>query len=85
MEDVYFHYNFIKNNFDARLLFTDPDSLAYEMKSENVYEEFFKQKDLFDFSNYSKVSKFFVEARWICFRNICWIRVKHAFNEKNRW
>ena len=49
-----FRYNFIKNNFDAVLLFTDTDSLTYEMKSENVYEGFFKCKDLFDFSNCSK-------------------------------
>ena len=27
-----FHYNFIKKNFDAELLFTDTDSLAYEIK-----------------------------------------------------
>ena len=54
-----FHYNFIKNNFDAELLFTHTDSLAYEIKSENVYEEFYKWKDLFDFSNYSKDSKFY--------------------------
>ena len=27
-----FHYNFIKNNFDAELLFTDTDSLTYEIK-----------------------------------------------------
>ena len=53
-----FHYNFIKKNFNAELLFTDRDSLVYEIKSENVYEEFFKYKDLFDFSNYSKDSKF---------------------------
>ena len=38
-----FYYNFIRTNFDAELLFTDTDSLTYEMKSENVYEEFFKQ------------------------------------------
>ena len=57
-----FHYNFIKKNFDAKLLFTDADSLTYEIKSENVYEEFFKWKDLFDFSNYSKDSKFFDET-----------------------
>ena len=36
-----FHYNFIKTNFNAQLLFTDTDSLTYEIKSENVYEEFF--------------------------------------------
>ena len=27
-----FHFNFIKKNFDAELLFTDTDSLAYEIK-----------------------------------------------------
>ena len=56
------HYNFIKKNFDAELLFTVTGSLTYEIKSENVYEEFFKWKDLFDFSNYSKDSKFFDET-----------------------
>ena len=48
------HYNFIKTNFDAEFLFTDTDSLTYELKSEIIYEEFFKWKDLFDFINYSK-------------------------------
>ena len=57
-----FHYNFIKNNFDAESLFTDTDSLTYEIKSENAHEEFFKWKDLFDFSNCSKDSKFFDET-----------------------
>ena len=57
-----FHYSFIKKHFDAELLFTDTGSLTYEIKSENVYEEFFKWKDLFDFSNYSKDSKFFNET-----------------------
>ena len=37
-----FDYNFIKEKFDAELLFTDTDSLTYEIKSENVYEELFK-------------------------------------------
>ena len=44
------------------MLFTDTDSLTYEIKSENVYEEFFKGKYLFDFSNYPKDSKFFDET-----------------------
>ena len=57
-----FHYNFIKKGINAKLLFTDTDSLTYEIKPENAYEEFFKQKDLFDFSNYSKDSKFFDDA-----------------------
>ena len=54
-----FHYNFIKKNFSAKLLFTDTDSLTYEIKSENVYKEFYRWKDLFDFSNYSKDSTFY--------------------------
>ena len=33
-----FHYNFINKNFSAELLFTDTDSLTYEIKSENVYK-----------------------------------------------
>ena len=52
----------ISINCDAELFFTDTDSLTYEIKSENVYEKFFKWKDLFDFSNYSKDSKFFNET-----------------------
>ena len=33
--------------------------MKYEIKSENVYKEFYKWKDLFDFSNYSKDSTFY--------------------------
>ena len=57
-----FHYNFIIKHFDAKLLFTDTYSLTYEIKSEDVYEEVFKHKHLFDFSNFPKNSKFFEEA-----------------------
>ena len=40
-----FHYNFIKKHVDANLLFTDTNSLTYEIKSkDDVYEEFFKHK-----------------------------------------
>ena len=37
-----FHYNFIKKNFDAKLLFTDTESLTNKTKSKDVFEEFFK-------------------------------------------
>ena len=57
-----FHYNFIEKDLDAELLFTDTDSWTYEIKSENAYEEFFKWKDLFDFSNYFKDSIFYGES-----------------------
>ena len=51
----------LKKKINAELLFTDTDSLTYEIKSKNVFEEFHKWKDLFDFSNYSKDSKFLNE------------------------
>ena len=45
------------------MLFPDTDSFNYEIESEeNVYEGFFKWKDLFDFSNYTKDSKFVDET-----------------------
>ena len=62
MGDIWFPLQFIKKNFDGQLLFTDTDSLTYKIKSENVYEEFFNWKDLFDLSNYSKDSKSFDDA-----------------------
>ena len=54
-----FHYNFVKKNFNVELMFTDTDSLNYEIQSENVYRKFYNWKDLFDFSNYSKDSTFY--------------------------
>ena len=44
------------------MLFTDTDSLTYEIKSEDVYEKIFKHKHMFDFSNFPKDSKFFDPA-----------------------
>ena len=54
-----FHYKYIESKFDANLLFTDTDSLVSEIKTEDVYEDFYKDKNLFDFSDYSLNSKFF--------------------------
>ena len=42
MEDVWFSLQFYFKNVNAELLFTDTDSLTYEIKLENVYEEFFR-------------------------------------------
>ena len=47
-----FHYNFIKKKIDVDVLFTDTDSLTYEIKSKYVYEEFLKYKHLFNLSEY---------------------------------
>ena len=54
-----FHYKYIGSKFDANLLFTDTDSLAYEIKTEDVYEDFYEDQNLFDFSDYPLNSKFF--------------------------
>ena len=48
-----FPYEYFKNI--AKLLFTDTD----ETKTEGVYEDFYKDKHLFDFSDYSLNSKIF--------------------------
>ena len=55
-----FHYNFIKKHVDAELLFTETDSLTYEIKPKDIYEEFFKHKHLFDLSYFSKALRFMI-------------------------
>ena len=47
-------YEFFKkycNN--SRLTFTDTDSFMYEIKNDNFYEDFSKDREMFDFINYS--------------------------------
>ena len=56
-----FHYNYIKSQYGdkARLLFTDTDSLTYEIEAYDVYQDFWKDKHLFDNSDYPKNNPFF--------------------------
>ena len=54
-----FHYDYVLNTFNAKLLFTDTDSLVYEIKNSNVYDQCFKDKHLFDFSGYPKNSAYY--------------------------
>ena len=56
-----FHYNYIKNKYrnKSKLLFTDTDSLCYEIEANDVYKDFFNDRDKFDFSEYDKNSKYF--------------------------
>ena len=51
----------MKNKYgnNSILLFTDTDSLMYEIKTEDVYEDFIKNKEMFDFSNYSAKFKYY--------------------------
>ena len=53
-----FYYKYIKRNYDAKLLFTDTDSLVYEIKAEEAYEDFYKNKSFFDLNDYPQHSKF---------------------------
>ena len=55
------HYGYIKNKYDnkSKLLFTNTDSLMYKIKTEDVYEDFSSNKEMFGFSNYSTKSKYF--------------------------
>ena len=39
-----FHYDYVFKKFDAKLLFTDTDSLVYQIKDDNVYDQCFKDK-----------------------------------------
>ena len=59
-----FHYDCVKNRYanNSRLLFTDTDSLMYEIKTKDVYENLSKDKDMFDFSNYSTGSKYYDDS-----------------------
>ena len=59
-----FHYNYIKSKYGdkARLLFTDTDSLTYEIETDDVYQHFWKDKHLFDNSDYPKNSPFFDDS-----------------------
>ena len=55
-----FHYGYFKNKFNARLLFTDTDSLVYVIREkDDIYGKIYSDKDLFDFRDYSKNSKFY--------------------------
>ena len=53
------HYECIKNIYISTLLFTDTDSLLYEIDTEDVYEDFHKNKIFLDFSDYPHHSEFF--------------------------
>ena len=56
-----FHYNYIKNKFGdrAKLLFTDTDSLPYEIEAEDVYQDFWYDNDKFDNNDYPESSPYY--------------------------
>ena len=59
-----FHHDCIKNEFGnkSKLIFTETDSLMYEIKTEDVHDNFRSNKEIFDFSNYSTKSKYYDDS-----------------------
>jgi translation initiation factor IF-1 len=51
-----FHYDFVKSTYGekASLLFTDTDSLCYEIQTGDFYQDMLTHKTLFDTSNFDK-------------------------------
>ena len=49
-----FHCDDIKNRYESnsKLFFTDADSLIYEIKTDDVYEDFSSDKEMLCFSHY---------------------------------
>jgi hypothetical protein len=49
-----FHYEYMKQKYgdNAKLLFTNTDSLCYEMKTRDIYQDMLEDTELFDTSEY---------------------------------
>ena len=56
-----YHYNFAKKKFDADLLFTDTDSPTDEIKSKDVYEEYFKHNNCLISETIQKIQSFLIQ------------------------
>ena len=56
-----FRYNYIKKKYNdkANLLFTDTDSLSYEIETEDAHKAFWSNKDKFDNSEYPEKKPIF--------------------------
>ena len=51
-----FHYNYMVSKYGSRskLLFTDPDSLCYDVKTDDLYRDFLQELEYFDTSEYPR-------------------------------
>ena len=59
-----FHYYYMLKKYDTKninLVFIDTDSLFYEIKTDDVYEDLLKDKGLFNNSDYLKNIAFFFD------------------------
>ena len=58
------YYDYVKNKYgnNSILVFTGTDSLIYEIKTKDVYEDFSKDKEILDFSNYLAKSNYYNDS-----------------------
>ena len=58
-----FHYNYIKGKYGSRakllILFTDADSMTYEIQAKDVYKDFWEDREKFDNIDCAKDNKYF--------------------------
>jgi hypothetical protein len=56
-----FHYDVIKHRYgdDAQLLFSDTDSLTYQIRTQDLYQDMYENKEFYDTSNYDVNSKLY--------------------------
>ena len=54
-----FHYNFMTRKFNTKLIFTDTDSLCYEIHGKKPHQKMYKYKELFDLRNLALSSKYY--------------------------
>ena len=61
----HFHYKYIKRKYNnkAKLLFTDTDSLTYKISTEDIYKDFWADKNICDNSEYAENSPFFTKKK----------------------
>ena len=61
---VDFHYNYIivKYGNNAKLVFSDTDSLIYHIKTKDTYEELYDDNDKFDFHHIPKHTQILQET-----------------------
>ena len=66
-----FHCNYIKNKYGDKteMLLTDTASLMYKTKAENVYDDFYNNKELYDLRFTQKIQN-------ITLRPITWQQAK---------
>ena len=53
-----FHYRYVKNKYGDRAKLLSTDSLTYEIETEDVYQDFWYDKDKFNNSDYPENSPY---------------------------